>query len=121
MLKSNYFIVACAAIELNSRLNSVSIEISSDNLIGKPVHDWDCLLIGDMFYDPDFARIMLPWLQNCAKAGKYILIGDPGRYALSQEVVKHLQLLKEYPLLTHSTLENNGFKFSSVWRFVESN
>lgn len=98
------------------------VEISSDNLIGKPVHDWDCLLIGDMFYDPDFGRrIMLPWLQNCVKAGKHILIGDPGRHALAQgEVMKHLILLKEYSLLNESALENNGFKFTSVWKFVKS-
>nr|CAD7408246.1 unnamed protein product [Timema cristinae] len=39
------------AIALNEALNKVTVDISSGNLIRKTQLKWDCVLIGDMFYN----------------------------------------------------------------------
>lgn len=108
---------ACAAIALNARLNNVSLNISNSNLIGSSELNWDCLLIGDMFYDPDFATVLLTWLRKCFCLGKHIYVGDPGRHSLAHQ---YLQQVEEYELPPQAVLENSGFSTSSIWTFVNN-
>nr|CAD7429590.1 unnamed protein product [Timema monikensis] len=87
------------AIALNEALNKVTVDISSGNLIRKTQLKWDCVLIGDMFYNEILAR-----------GGALVLVGDPGRTLLQQEMCNSSDIfVAQYTLLDNTYLENNGF------------
>lgn len=80
----------------------------------------DVILIGDLFYDEEMAKTLRPWLAGHVERGKLVLIGDPGRHALTpvlQEEEGSLQLLATYHLTDNCCLENNGFQAANVWKF----
>nr|CAD7459968.1 unnamed protein product [Timema tahoe] len=109
--------VSRVAIALNTALNEVTVDISSENLIGKTQLKWDCVLIGDMFYDEVFARTLLSWLRILVQGGALVLVGDPGRTLLQQELHKSSDILvAQYALLDNTCLENNGFTDTFVWQ-----
>ncbi|XP_075217582.1 electron transfer flavoprotein beta subunit lysine methyltransferase-like [Lycorma delicatula] len=111
--------VSCVSIEINCNINNVFVEIISDNLVGSSCDLWDCLLVGDMFYDSEFGFKMFTWLKKLCLKDKLILVGDPGRHAFKETIIKnHLQCVAEYPLLKNTCLENTGFNTASVWKFV---
>lgn len=70
---------AAEAIQLNAALNGVSIESSTQDLIGHPIPDFDLLIAGDMFYDSSFSRTLLDWFSSLAAHGLTILFSDPCR------------------------------------------
>src|SRR5690606_16123868 len=82
--------------QLNCQKNQVSAEFSADDLIGSE-GDWDIILAGDVFYDADFASLLMPWFEMLAKGGATILIGDPGRAYLPKH---QLQRLAQYEVAT---------------------
>lgn len=59
----------------NAALNGVSLEISSEDWIGKQP-DADVILAGDVFYDRELAARALAWLRSL---DALVLIGDPSR------------------------------------------
>jgi len=42
---------ACEAMKLNSQVNGVSLQVTSDDLIGVTDRGWDVVLVGDMCYE----------------------------------------------------------------------
>lgn len=107
--------VAAIAAYMNAKLNNVNIKTDTRNLINS--HDtmkFDVVIFGDVFYDEEFASILLPWIQLLVEREKICLIGDPGRHALSRK----LKLLKlaSYELPENVCIENHGFKFANVFR-----
>lgn len=119
---SNYlcFIAAaCTATALNAELNNVQVEILQENILGSTNIPWDCILIGDMFYEEEQALRLLDWLKHLHKLGKTILIGDPCRLSFEKRLVrKDLKLLAEYKLPAHITEENRGFAHAYVWTYA---
>ncbi|XP_036218790.2 electron transfer flavoprotein beta subunit lysine methyltransferase isoform X2 [Bactrocera oleae] len=90
---------AGCAVLLNAQLNGVDIErlhICTKNLI---------------------IASQLPWLQSLRKAGKQILVGDPGRHGLTADRRRHMRLLAKYELTESGCIENNGFRFVNVWEW----
>lgn len=73
---------ALVAATLNAEANGVRIETLCADLLDGPPPEVDVVLAGDVFYSPDLAIRMLPFLRRCARAGKRVLIGDPGRAPL---------------------------------------
>ncbi|KAL0811059.1 hypothetical protein ABMA28_010337 [Loxostege sticticalis] len=61
---------AVAATSLNAEINDVSVETSMEDLIGTNCTEFDTILIGDMFYDEEFANILFDWLQRLRGEGK---------------------------------------------------
>lgn len=105
---------AAVAAKINAELNSVEIETDTRNLINDPIADIDVIAFGDVFYDEDFAALLLPWIQKLVADEKLCLIGDPGRHALSKQL--NLKLLASYDLPESSCIENHGFKTTGVFK-----
>ncbi|KAK7873252.1 hypothetical protein R5R35_011326 [Gryllus longicercus] len=105
--------VAGRAIMLNCDLNNVSISVNTKNIIGTPDDIADCILVGDMLYDEEFATILFNWLYMLRKKGKQILVGDPGRLPFIKYKNK-FQCLIEYPLRDDDFTP--GFSQVSIWK-----
>lgn len=85
---------AVVATRLNAEANAVVLEARRADLThGEPPADIDLMLVGDLFYDPDLARAVLPFVERCAVAGLDVLIGDPWRAHLPEE---RLRVVAEY-------------------------
>lgn len=68
-----------AAIALNSAANGVQVNVVTIDLDGPPPSGIDLIAAGDVFYNPEVAALMLPFLLRCREAGIAVLIGDPDR------------------------------------------
>jgi len=79
--------VACAALALNVQHNvargalapDASIEIVSEDWIGRALPGIDVLLGGDILYESPMAARVTSWLRALAGQGTRVLIADPGR------------------------------------------
>lgn len=113
-----FFSVAATAAKMNAALNTVNIEVCTKNLVGKCSNKWDCILLGDMAYDAEFTAQLLQWLSTIRCQGKLVLLGDPGRQALTDIKDNCLIQVARYRLPENACLENRGFTDACVWRFV---
>lgn len=102
-----------AAIAMNAAENGVALDFHGEDLIGRD-GDWDVILAGDVFYDRDLARRIVPWFEALAKRGATVLAGDPGRAYLPRERITRLA---EYQVPVTRALEDAEVKRTSVWRF----
>lgn len=69
---------ALEAARMNAELNRVSLETLESNVVGQALDDFDVILAGDAFYASD-AELVLDWLRELARAGKRVLLAEPGR------------------------------------------
>ncbi|XP_061705587.1 electron transfer flavoprotein beta subunit lysine methyltransferase-like [Cydia pomonella] len=104
---------ALEATSINASLNGVSVTTSAANLIGGKPH-CDILLVGDMFYDTEFAETLFEWLMTLK--GTTVLIGDPGRPGLARRRRGGLARRAAYRLLPGTCLENRGFADTTLWQ-----
>lgn len=105
------------AAKINAELNGVQINTDTCNLINDPTsYNFDVVLFGDVFYDEEFAAQLLPWINRLVENRQTVLIGDPGRHALSKQL--NLKLLARYELPENASIENNGFKFTNVFKVI---
>src|SRR5687768_1492751 len=102
------------AIKLNSRLNDVSVDFTSDNRIGGPV-EADVVLAGDVFYDKSFADALVPWFSSLAARGTTVIVGDPGRAYCPSQIMTPLAT---YEVPVTRALEDAEVKRTTVWQFV---
>jgi predicted nicotinamide N-methyase len=102
------------AIELNSRLNDVTLDFSGADLIGTAL-DADILLAGDVFYDKGFADRLIPWFVDLTRAGATIIVGDPGRAYCPRD---RMHPLATYQVPVTRALEDAEVKKTTVWRFA---
>lgn len=104
---------------MNAKLNNASIRVTKKNLIGKPTDRYDCIVLGDLLYDPDVVNAMVPWLSKfCDEGNKTVYIGDPGRfYVPALKKKKHIQRVAMYHLSTITSYLNIGYKMTKVFRF----
>jgi predicted nicotinamide N-methyase len=84
---------AVAATALNAAANGVAVETMQGDLTDGPVPEVDLILAGDVFYDPEPAARVEPFLARCREAGVEVLVGDPRRAPLP---VERLRVLAEY-------------------------
>lgn len=104
---------AGTAIRLNCALNGVSVAATSEDVVGRSGH-WDVVLAGDVFYDRQFADLVIPWFTLLAAEGSVVLVGDPGRSYLPRE---RLSPLATYEVPVTRVLEDSEVKKTTVWRF----
>jgi len=102
---------ACAAIALNASSNGVSIETTSDDLIGSR-DAWDVILAGDMCYERPLAEKLLDWLRT---SGSNALLGDPGRSYFPKSGVERLAL---YNVQVTRDLEDRKIRETGVYRLA---
>ncbi|MFN4206465.1 MAG: class I SAM-dependent methyltransferase [Agrobacterium albertimagni] len=105
---------ARSAVRLNAALNDVSVDFTTEDLIGRSV-DVDVILAGDVFYESDFARALVTWFADMAKDGCLVLVGDPGR---SYRPAEHLEPLATYEVPVTRILEDSEVKKTTVWKFL---
>ncbi|CAH1641864.1 unnamed protein product [Spodoptera littoralis] len=109
---------AVTATKINAELNDVTVETSTNNLIGDSCKEFDTILIGDMFYNEEFASVLFEWLHRLStEDGKTVLIGDPGRHGLTATRRQQMSLAARYDLPAHICMENHGFTHADVWIF----
>lgn len=71
--------MAMTAIDLNAALNNVTLERTTDDVIGRDDPAWEVVLAGDVFYEPEFSTRVFAWLAGLARRGALVLLGDPYR------------------------------------------
>lgn len=110
--------VSAIAAQMNAKLNNVKIETETRNLIHhQEAFKFDIILFGDVFYDEDFASLLLPWIEVLIKSDKKCIIGDPGRHALSSKL--ELKKLASYELPPNVCIENSGFTITNVFKVAK--
>lgn len=79
--------VATSIARDNARLNGVTLETTTDDLIG--THgSWDVVLAGDVCYEEELAGRVFGWLSELAREGVEVLIGDPRRGYLDESALE---------------------------------
>ncbi len=107
--------VAAIAQRLNAALNDVSLETTTEDLIGRDLDDIDVVLAGDICYERETSRRIVGWLRHLADQGLVVLLADPGRaYTPS----KGLKRLATYDVPTTRELENSGQMQTTIWRVL---
>ena len=101
------------AIILNAAANGVTVAYTAVDLVGAPV-EADVILAGDVFYDGDFAKALIPWFERLAGEGRTVLVGDPGRAYLPKE---RLSASATYQVPVTRMLEDSEVKKTTVWQF----
>ena len=103
---------AKSAVMINAAVNGVTIDVISDDVIGKDL-DADVLLAGDVFYDKGFADALIPWFSTLTSKGVAVLVGDPGRAYLPKT---KLIACATYQVPVTRALEDSEVKQTTVWR-----
>lgn len=106
---------ATAASALNADRNGVSIQTTTDDLVGSALDRWDVIVTGDICYEQPLANKVVEWLTNGANRGIHVLIGDPGRTYLPKT---GLEKLVSYAVKTTRELEDTDVRNTTVWRMA---
>ncbi len=115
VLAADIDIFAAASIRLNAEVNGVSLNVTTDDIVGSPNLGWDVILIGDMCYERPLAERIEKWVHSLVDGGATALIGDPGRTYLPKS---GLEKLISYAVKTTRELEDTDVRNTSVWRVV---
>lgn len=70
---------AIAAMALNAAANGVAVTAIEGDLLVSPPPNVDLVTVGDLFYAPDLAERVIPFLDACLDSAIKVLIGDIGR------------------------------------------
>jgi len=105
--------LACTAARLNAELAGVSLEIASSDLVDSELVGVDVVLAGDVFYDRAASQRFHPWFQALTRAGKRVLVGDPGRAYLPAD----LEPLAVYNVPVAFEIESKKAMQTKIWRY----
>ena len=106
-----FAIEACA---LNAAANGVSLDLEEADPIGTDA-GWDVVLVGDLWYEPELAARMAPWLRALVARGALVLTGDPGRAHLPSA---GLDELARHEVPTSEDLEDVASRTVRVLRLL---
>lgn len=91
-------------MKLNASVNNCrpdSINVLSTDIIGTSEYllNYNCIWLGDMFYDEEFKGKLMDWLLKLLKTEVDIFIGDPGRHSdFYERYSKNVQKVAEYKI-----------------------
>ncbi|MBI1260666.1 MAG: methyltransferase [Rhizobiales bacterium] len=105
---------AVTACRLNAEVNAVSLDVTSEDIIGQD-RGWDVILVGDMCYEGPLSKRIEIWLRSLVARGALVLIGDPGRTYLPRS---GMEKLVSYAVMTTRELEDTDVRNTSVWRLL---
>ncbi|MBS0527392.1 MAG: methyltransferase [Proteobacteria bacterium] len=110
-------LLSLAAARLNASVNGLVFEVSADDWLANPQSAplADVVIAGDVCYEREMSARALAWLRGHARAGRLVLLGDPGRNYFSAQ---GLQELARYEIPTSLQLENRGMRETVVWRVM---
>lgn len=106
---------AVAAIAMNAEVNDAQVDATADDVIGRGCA-WDVMLCGDMCYERPLAERLLGWLQDCAKGGATVFLGDPGRSYFPKTGIERCAL---YRVQTTRELEDREIRETGVYRLLD--
>lgn len=105
---------AVVATRRNAALNEVEVTADATDVLEGDEIDADLILAGDVCYEQPMATRVTPWLRARAKAGKTVLVGDPGRaYLMAQG---DLEPLGRYEVPVSSDVEGTSLTHATVFR-----
>lgn len=107
-------VFAIEACRLNAAANGVTLVIEEADPIGTDA-GWDVVLVGDLWYEPELAARMAPWLRGLVARGAVVLTGDPGRAHLP---VVGLAEVARYEVPTIEDLEDVTTRTVRVLRLL---
>ena len=107
-------IFAIEACRLNAEANGVTVQLDEADPIGTDA-GWDVVLVGDLWYEPELAARMAPWLRELVARGALVLTGDPGRAHLPGS---GLEELARHEVPTMEDLEDVTVKSVRVLRLL---
>ena len=102
-----------AAIALNAAANGVTLPLVEVDISGDAPDGFDLIAAGDVFYNPEVGKQMLPFLERCVAAGMDVLIGDPERRDLP---VTRLERLASYAVGDVGDARDRAERVGSVYR-----
>lgn len=102
-----------AAIALNAAANGVTLPLVDVDISGDAPDGFDLIAAGDVFYNPEVGKLMLPFLERCVAAGMDVLIGDPERRDLP---VTRLERLASYAVGDVGDARDRAERLGSVYR-----
>ena len=70
---------AVEALHMNAALNDVTLEATTDDLIGHIDPAWQVVLAGDVTYESELADRLGRWFWDLKESGVAVRIADPGR------------------------------------------
>jgi len=99
---------------LHARLHSLQLELLPGDLLESDPAElpYDLITVGDAFYEQPFASRLFPWLQAAHRAGKDVVLGDPGRNFLP---ASGLREVADYPILTSREIEGRPLRHARVF------
>ena len=101
------------AIGLNAAANGVSLPLVDLDIAGPAPVGFDLIAAGDVFYNPELGRLMLPFLERCQESGTAVLIGDPERRDLP---IDRLERLASYAVGDVGDAREKAQRVGSVYR-----
>lgn len=113
--------LSLVAARLNAAVNGLAIEVSADDWLAgldaapEATPEADVVIAGDVCYERDMSARALAWLRSHARAGRLVLLGDPGRNYFSAQ---GLEERARYEIPTSLQLENRGMRETVVWRVL---
>lgn len=112
--------MARAALAANASLNGVRIAaLTGDPVEGEDGGEWDVILAADLWYERFLARRITTWLREQAmidtRAGRRVLLGDPGRAYFPRHGVRALQWFETVDV---ADTEAGATVRSAVWAFT---
>lgn len=110
-------VLSLVAARLNAAANGLALEVSSEDWLARPeaAPDTDVVIAGDVCYEREMSTRALAWLRGHARAGRLVLLGDPGRNYFSAQ---GLEECARYDIPTSLQLENRGMRETVVWRVL---
>jgi predicted nicotinamide N-methyase len=102
---------ADASLHLNAALNGARIGFTRRDVLDVPAAGYDVILAGDICYEETMSARMLRWLRGAAAAGTRVLIGDPGRAYLPDD----LERIATYRVRTSRELESSTVRSAGVY------
>ena len=109
--------LSLVAARLNAEANGLSLAVSVEDWLAGPdgAPEADVVIAGDVCYEREMSTRALAWLRGHARAGRLVLLGDPGRNYFSAQ---GLEELARYDIPTSLQLENRGMRETVVWRVL---
>jgi predicted nicotinamide N-methyase len=105
--------IAIIALQLNAHANKVMLASVEGDIVGQITQDWDVVLAADVCYEGPASKLIVAWLDELARAGVMVLMGDPGRTYFPKS--GHEKLIS-YAVKTTTELEDTDLRNTSVWR-----
>lgn len=107
--------LAAVAAQMNADANAITLDTSTDDLVGQSLAGFDVIIAGDICYEQSVAERVRDWLGEEAHAGREVLIGDPGRTFLPR---KDLEPVIGYGVKSARDLDDTDVRNARVWRFA---